>query len=124
MKTAEQALEDLKKGNANYVADKENVGTTDAIRSELTSGQAPYAIILSCADSRVIPESIFDANAGEIFVCRVAGNMLDVEMMNPDHESNVRVFKTTSVIMGKLNRWPRKKIPPIATFCFQLRKCC
>ena len=73
--SAKEALERLKQGNANYVADKENVDVSKEIRDQLVSGQSPYAIILSCADSRVVPESIFDANAGEIFVLRVAGNI-------------------------------------------------
>ncbi len=72
---AESALELLVKGNEQYVADKENVDTSSSLRTELASGQSPYAIILSCADSRVVPESIFDANAGQVFVCRVAGNI-------------------------------------------------
>ena len=72
---AEEALKKLKEGNSQYVLDKEHVGTEVDIRNQLTSGQEPFAIVLSCADSRVIPESIFDANAGELFVCRVAGNI-------------------------------------------------
>lgn len=71
---ANQALEKLKEGNVKYVNNGSVVDATDAVRSTLTSGQSPYAIILSCADSRVIPESIFNANAGEVFVTRVAGN--------------------------------------------------
>lgn len=76
---AQEALKKLKEGNENYIADKENVATSKAIRESLIKGQSPYAIILSCADSRVIPESIFDADAGEIFVCRVAGNIANTE---------------------------------------------
>jgi carbonic anhydrase len=73
--TANEALKRLTEGNEKYVQDTENVNTSNEIRESLTGGQSPYAIILSCADSRVIPESIFDANAGEIFVVRVAGNI-------------------------------------------------
>lgn len=73
--SANEALEKLKSGNENFISDSEKVEVTSSIRSSLTEGQSPYAIILSCADSRVLPESIFDANAGEIFVCRVAGNI-------------------------------------------------
>jgi carbonic anhydrase len=72
---AKEALNKLKEGNEQYVADKECVNVSQEVRNGLVSGQAPYAIILSCADSRVVPESIFDANAGEIFVLRVAGNI-------------------------------------------------
>ena len=73
--TANEALNKLKEGNNHFVSDSENVQVTASIREDLTGGQSPYAIILSCADSRVLPESIFDANAGEIFTCRVAGNI-------------------------------------------------
>ena len=73
--TAKEALAKLLEGNQKYVEDDECVSTTADIRARLTSGQKPYAIILSCADSRVIPESIFNSDAGEIFVIRVAGNV-------------------------------------------------
>ena len=73
--SADEALNLLVKGNEQYMIDKECVDTNSDIRELLTAGQAPYAIVLSCADSRVVPESIFDANAGQIFVVRVAGNI-------------------------------------------------
>lgn len=72
---ANEALNKLIEGNTHFVNDSENVQVTANIRQNLTGGQSPYAIVLSCADSRVLPESIFDANAGEIFTCRVAGNI-------------------------------------------------
>jgi len=74
--SAEQALEKLKVGNKNFVADKLNGELQDASRRKsLTGGQSPYVIILSCADSRVVPELTFDSGLGEIFVIRVAGNV-------------------------------------------------
>ncbi len=76
--TADESLKLLMEGNERYVQDKESVGTTADIRAGLTGGQEPHSIILSCADSRVIPESIFDANAGEVFVARVAGNVANI----------------------------------------------
>lgn len=100
MKTAEQALEDLKKGNENYVADKENVATSQSIRARLTGGQAPYAIVLSCADSRVIPESIFDADAGEIFVCRVAGNIANTETIASIEYAVANIKSNLIVVLG------------------------
>jgi carbonic anhydrase len=72
---AKEALGKIKVGNEQYVEDKEHVRTDKKIRESLITGQDPYAIVLSCADSRVVPESIFDANAGELFVLRVAGNI-------------------------------------------------
>ncbi len=70
------ALDRLKTGNANFVTDKlDGKLQNSARRTELVEGQNPYAIILSCADSRVVPELAFDTGLGEIFVIRVAGNV-------------------------------------------------
>src|SRR5471032_637563 len=74
--TAEEALKRLKEGNSRFVAEKpaeKNLGKVR--RAELAKGQAPYAIILACADSRVAPELLFDQGLGELFVLRVAGNI-------------------------------------------------
>ncbi len=74
--TAKDALARLQAGNNNFVADKLDGKLQDSTRrSALTGGQNPYAIILSCADSRVVPELAFDTGLGEIFVIRVAGNV-------------------------------------------------
>ena len=75
-KSAAQALKRLEKGNANFVAGELSHQLQDGSRrSELTKGQAPWAIVLSCADSRVVPELSFDTGIGELFVIRVAGNI-------------------------------------------------
>ncbi len=69
----EDALIKLKAGNENFVSDKlEGKFQDSERRGDLTGGQKPYAIILSCADSRVVPELMFDTGLGEIFVIRVA----------------------------------------------------
>lgn len=74
--SADQALARLKEGNSRFVADKlDGKLQNSSRRGELTGGQNPYAIILSCADSRVVPELAFDTGLGEIFVIRVAGNV-------------------------------------------------
>jgi len=71
----DKSLERLKSGNANFVSDSlDGKLQNSSRRQELTGGQKPYAIILSCADSRVVPELAFDTGMGEIFVIRVAGN--------------------------------------------------
>ncbi len=75
--TAEQALERLKEGNARFVNGEAHFPTVQReILADLTKGQQPYATILGCSDSRVPPEVIFDAHLGELFVIRVAGNVL------------------------------------------------
>ncbi len=72
----EDALTRLKEGNERYVAEKqENQNNSQARRDAGQAGQSPYAIVLSCADSRVVPELIFDAGIEELFVLRVAGNV-------------------------------------------------
>ena len=72
---ANQIQERLKEGNKRYVIDLENPSSDKELRGSLTGGQQPFAIVLSCADSRVVPEMIFDCNIGELFVVRVAGNI-------------------------------------------------
>jgi carbonic anhydrase len=77
-KTPKQALDLLMAGNARFVKGK--LTAVKAIverRRDVAGGQKPYAILLTCADSRVPPEHIFDKGLGDIFVCRVAGNILD-----------------------------------------------
>tara|TARA_B110000881_G_C18560583_1_gene509569 strand:- start:934 stop:1497 length:564 start_codon:yes stop_codon:yes gene_type:complete len=71
----QEIKERLIKGNQSYIADTENLTSDSSLRETLTNGQSPFAIILSCADSRVVPEMIFDCNIGELFVVRVAGNI-------------------------------------------------
>jgi len=73
--TIEEIKNRLLSGNEKYVNDKEVLNSDVSLRSSLTDGQQPFAIVLSCADSRVVPEMIFDCNIGELFVVRVAGNI-------------------------------------------------
>jgi carbonic anhydrase len=74
---AKQAIERLKQGNARFVEGKPSAKNLTEQRKSLTSGQKPFAIVLTCSDSRVCPEHIFDAGLGEIFVVRTAGNIAD-----------------------------------------------
>ncbi len=78
MLNAEMALAKLKQGNEIYLKG-ENNGDISLLKRQDTfqNGQHPYAIIISCSDSRVIPESIFNAGIGDLFVIRVAGNVMD-----------------------------------------------
>ncbi|GFE58846.1 carbonic anhydrase [Geobacter sp. AOG1] len=77
--SADEAWQKLVDGNKRYLESKMGACTesTPSAREALTKGQKPYAIILSCSDSRVPPEIIFDKSMGEIFVIRVAGNVPD-----------------------------------------------
>lgn len=72
--SAQEVIEKLKEGNGRYLT----VGKTPAARKKMCDeGQRPHAIVITCSDSRVIPENIFMARAGELFVVRVAGNVMD-----------------------------------------------
>ena len=73
------ALQRLKEGNKSYINSERGTGDISPGKRLHTfeNGQHPYAVIVSCADSRVIPESIFSAGIGDIFVIRVAGNVVD-----------------------------------------------
>ena len=75
----EKVFERLKQGNELYVTKEHSTGDiSQEIRKKTAAdGQHPYAIVITCSDSRVIPEAIFDAGIGELFVIRVAGNVLD-----------------------------------------------
>ncbi len=78
MITADQALQKLQEGNRRFLAGE---GDTAALscslrRQALTEGQAPFAIILGCSDSRVPAEIVFDQGLGDLFVIRVAGNIV------------------------------------------------
>lgn len=78
--TIQDTLDRLKEGNERFVKDKLDGKLQNSHRrEELTGGQKPYAIILSCADSRVVPELAFDAGLGELFVVRVAGNIANTD---------------------------------------------
>ena len=77
------ALERLKEGNKIYLNSATGVGDVSPSKRLDTSknGQHPYAVIVSCSDSRVIPESIFSAGIGELFVIRAAGNTIDTTQL-------------------------------------------
>ena len=80
--THQESLERLKVGNARYVEDRlDGKLQNSARRDELVGGQQPYAIILGCADSRVVPELTFDSGLGELFTVRVAGNIANTSSM-------------------------------------------
>lgn len=75
-----QALTRLKAGNKRFVSGSlQHPHQTAGRRSELATGQHPFAIVLGCADSRTGPDILFDQGLGDIFVVRVAGNILNDE---------------------------------------------
>lgn len=71
-----EALERLRAGNARFVANELSLKIDDFERSKLASGQQPFAVVLGCSDSRVPVEVVFDQGLGDLFVIRVAGNIV------------------------------------------------
>src|SRR5688572_24995916 len=78
MIAAYEALARLREGNRRFVSDARNGSTsaTHSRRQALTAGQEPFAIILGCSDSRAPVEIVFDQGLGDLFVIRVAGNIV------------------------------------------------
>src|SRR6185295_15761942 len=74
--TPDAALNLLVEGNARYVANEPRERDFSAGRASRVLGQAPFAAILGCADSRIAPELAFDQNPGDLFVVRSAGNFV------------------------------------------------
>jgi carbonic anhydrase len=100
--TADSALKALVEGNARYVANQ-MTGTKradPARRAELAKGQKPYAIILSCSDSRLPPEIIFDKGLGELFVVRVAGNIPDPVVLGSIEYAAEHLGSPLVVVLG------------------------
>lgn len=100
--TAAEALEKLKQGNKRYLTATANPGDISARLRKMTcdEGQSPYAIIVTCSDSRVIPESIFSAGIGELFVIRVAGNVMDKHQIGSVEYAADHLGSPLVVVMG------------------------
>ncbi len=74
----DQALQKLREGNERFAASKPSHPNQSARRrSEVLAGQKPFAVIVGCSDSRIPPEILFDQGIGDLFVIRVAGNIVD-----------------------------------------------
>lgn len=99
--TIEAIKQRLSEGNSRFVQDKLDGKLQDSSRRDsLTSGQAPYAIILSCADSRVVPELAFDAGLGELFVVRVAGNVANTSSIASIEYAVAHCGSSVIVVLG------------------------
>lgn len=97
----EEALDKLKSGNNNFTNDTLTATRAQKeVRNSLTEGQKPYAIILSCADSRVAPEQIFDADLGDVFVIRVAGNIANTSSIASIEYAVAHLATELIVVLG------------------------
>jgi len=97
---AEESLNRLEEGNARFVAGKMSHKDFVKRRAELVLGQKPYAIILTCSDSRVSPEHVFDAGLGEIFVVRNAGNLASTIALGSIEYAAEHLGTPLLVVMG------------------------
>lgn len=99
--SAEEALSKLKEGNKHFVNMKMQHPDVDkARRAEMEKGQHPFVAIISCSDSRVPPELIFDQGLGDIFEIRNAGNVLDEHVIGSVEYAIVHLGVKLVLVMG------------------------
>jgi len=102
MINAQEALERLREGNLRYSS---NVRSLDALmshtrRADLVAGQEPFAIVLGCSDSRVPAELVFDQGLGDLFVIRVAGNIVAPSQIGSVEFAATRYGTRLVVVLG------------------------
>ena len=101
IKDADNALQQLKDGNDRFVNDKsELINVTKERRDQLKDGQNPYAVVVSCSDSRVTPNIVFNAGLGEIFDIRLAGNVVDDDALGSIEYGVAHANAPLIVVMG------------------------
>jgi carbonic anhydrase len=100
--SAEQALERLRAGNRRFVAGVAGAGILAAVtrRTELGDAQWPFAIVLGCSDSRVPVEIVFDQGVGDLFVIRVAGNVVAPSLIGSVEFAAARFGTRLVVVLG------------------------
>jgi carbonic anhydrase len=98
---AEKGLRQLTEGNERFMSGEARFPTIcKETLADLARGQRPYATILGCSDSRVPPELIFDANFGELFIVRVAGNVMSPEVMGSIQYAGAHLHTPLFVVLG------------------------
>ena len=102
MISAREALTRLRDGNKRFTADVRSVTSLASYmrRGEMTDGQAPIAIVLGCADSRVPAEIVFDQGLGDLFVIRVAGNIVAPSQVGSVEFAAARYGTPLVVVLG------------------------
>lgn len=99
--TADEVLGRLRAGNERFISGKARFPTIQKeILAELAKGQQPYATILGCSDSRVPPELVFDAGFGELFIIRVAGNVISPEVLGTVQYAAIHLRTPLFVVLG------------------------
>lgn len=101
MLNAVEALTRLREGNRRFVTDQSTAAPANTARREaLVGGQEPFAIILGCSDSRVPAELVFDQSFGDLFVIRVAGNIVAPSQVGSVEFAAARFGTRLVVVMG------------------------
>ncbi len=102
MISASEALERLREGNRRFVSEQGNGGqhASQNRRRQLAEGQEPFATILGCSDSRVPAEIIFDQGLGDLFVIRVAGNIIAPSLVGSVEFAAARFGTPLVVVLG------------------------
>lgn len=99
--TADEALARLVAGNERFLRGEARFPTVqNELLAQLAKGQRPYATILGCSDSRVPPELVFDAGFGELFIVRVAGNVVSPEVLGTLQYAGVHLRTPLFVVLG------------------------
>ncbi|MCK6680803.1 MAG: carbonic anhydrase [Thermoanaerobaculia bacterium] len=99
--TAAWALQRLKEGNERFLRGEARFPTVQKdVLADLAKGQHPYATILGCSDSRVPPELVFDAGFGDLFVIRLAGNVISPEVAGTLQYAGVHLKTPLFVVLG------------------------
>jgi carbonic anhydrase len=99
--TPDEALQRLVDGNRRFASGspQHNILSQERLAS-LTAGQSPFAVILGCADSRVPPELVFDQGFGDLFVLRLAGNVISRSVMGSIQYAHLHLGVTVLVVLG------------------------
>jgi carbonic anhydrase len=102
MISAAEALSRLREGNRRFIADQSGAANASsrADRAALVAGQEPFAIVLGCSDSRVPAELVFDQGFGDLFVIRVAGNVVAPSQVGSVEFAAARYGTKLVVVMG------------------------
>lgn len=104
MISAQEAIERLREGNRRFVSDVRSRYTfTSQTRRDLAVGQEPFAIVLGCSDSRVPAEIVFDQGLGDLFVVRVAGNIVAPSQVGSAEFAAERFGTRLVVVLGHSN---------------------
>lgn len=102
MITSAEALQRLKEGNRRFVSGNHSLESrmSQTRRRDLTEGQEPFAVIIGCSDSRVPVELIFDQGLGDLFVIRVAGNVMAPSLIGSVEFAAAKLGTPLAVVMG------------------------